>query len=309
MTTNIYTHPSCLKHDPGYGHPEQPGRLAAVMKALSEGKCATLPRFEAPRAADEDILRVHTPAYLAALKEAFVAAADRPVALDPDTHINEASEEAAYRAAGAGIAAVDAVMKGEARNAFCAVRPPGHHAEAGTAMGFCLFNNVVVAAKYALQKHGLSRVAVVDFDVHHGNGSQHIAEDDLRIMYASTHQYPFYPGTGGAAETGSGNVVNVPLEALSGGKDFRRAYEAVILPALEEFAPEFLFISAGFDAHHADPLAQLQLKEEDFSWITQRLMQVANKCAGGRIVSFLEGGYNLTALGQCAKVHVEALAG
>jgi acetoin utilization deacetylase AcuC-like enzyme len=309
MTTNIYTHPSCLKHDPGYGHPEQPGRLAAVMKALSEGKCATLPRFEAPRAMEEDLLRVHTPVYLAALKEAFAVAADHPVALDADTHINEASEDAAYRAAGAGIAAVDAVMKGEARNAFCAVRPPGHHAEATSAMGFCLFNNVVVAAKYALEKHGLLRVAVVDFDVHHGNGTQHIAEDDFRILYASTHQYPFYPGTGASSETGSGNVVNVPLEALSGGKDFRCAYESLILPALEDFAPEFLFISAGFDAHHADPLAQLQLKEDDFAWVTQQLMRVADKSAQSRIVSFLEGGYNLAALGKSAKAHVEALAG
>jgi acetoin utilization deacetylase AcuC-like enzyme len=304
MITSIWTHPSCVKHDPGPGHPEQPARLVSVLNALPPH----LARFEAPRAAEEDILRVHTSDYLAALKRAFAVAADRPVALDPDTHLNEASEEAAWRAAGAGIAAVDAVMKGETKNAFCAVRPPGHHAEASHAMGFCLFNNVAVAAKYALEKHGFSRVAIVDFDVHHGNGTQHTAEEDPRILYASTHQYPFYPGTGAEGETGSGNVVNAPLEALSGGKDFRRAYEAVILPALEEFAPEFLFISAGFDAHHADPLAQLQLKEDDFAWVTQRLMQLADKSAKGRIVSFLEGGYNLTALGQCARAHVETLA-
>ncbi|MBI3419301.1 MAG: histone deacetylase family protein [Proteobacteria bacterium] len=307
--TGIWTHPSCLKHDPGPGHPEQPARLAAVLKGLSEGKLGALPRFEAPRATEADLFLVHTLDYVTELEEAFADAQEHPLALDPDTLINDASEDAAHRAAGAGLAAANAVMEGKLQNAFCAVRPPGHHAEAGHAMGFCVFNNAAIAARHLLERHHLARVAVVDFDVHHGNGTQHVAEKDARLFYASSHQYPFYPGTGSPHETDKRNVVNVPLEAMSGSKSFHHAYDKVIFPALEKFAPQFLIISAGFDAHHSDPLAQVQLREEDFGWVTQGLMKIAARHADGRIVSFLEGGYNLDALAACARVHVAALAG
>jgi acetoin utilization deacetylase AcuC-like enzyme len=276
-----------------------------VLKALEA--FPALPRFEAPLVEDEDLLRVHAESYVLGLKKIFAAGTEG--ALDPDTVISEASGEAAYRAAGAVVAATDAVIQRKVDNAFCAVRPPGHHAEKSHAMGFCIFNNIAVGAVHALAAHGLKRVAIIDFDVHHGNGTQHFAETDARVFYASTHQYPFYPGTGTTEERGkTDNVCNVPLPAGSGSADFREAYELTIFPALEAFAPEMLFISAGFDAHKDDPLAQLRLTEEDFYWVTRELMKIAERHAGGRVVSSLEGGYNLTALGVSAAAHVKALS-
>jgi acetoin utilization deacetylase AcuC-like enzyme len=228
-------------------------------------------------------------------------------ALDPDTVLSPGSGEAALRAVGAVCAAVDAVIAGDADNAFCAVRPPGHHAEADRAMGFCLFNNVAIAAQRARQQHGLERAAIIDFDVHHGNGTQAIFENNPHVFYASTHQSHFYPGTGDRSETGVGNIVNVPLRQMSGSVEFRRAYDEFILPALEDFRPDIILISAGFDAHRADPLAQLMLVEEDYTWITERLMAVAARHCEGRIISSLEGGYDLDALASSAAAHVRAL--
>lgn len=306
LATGIWTHPVCIQHDPGLGHPESPKRLSSVLKALEAFK--GLLRFEAPLAEDKDLLLVHADSYVNALKKIFAAGTGG--ALDPDTVISEKSGEAAYHAAGAVVVATDAVISHKVENAFCAVRPPGHHAEKSHAMGFCIFNNIAVGVAHAIAAHGLQRVAVVDFDVHHGNGTQHFAEEDARVFYASTHQYPFYPGTGAAEERGKvDNVCNVPLPVGSGSKEFREAYEGVIFPALEAFAPEMLFISAGFDAHKDDPLAQLRLSEEDFFWVTQGLCRIAGKYAGGRIVSSLEGGYNLAVLGASAAAHVKALAG
>jgi acetoin utilization deacetylase AcuC-like enzyme len=232
------------------------------------------------------------------------------IALDSgDTFLTDDSREAVWRAAGAGVAAVDAIMAGEAHTAFCAVRPPGHHAEPATAMGFCIFNNIAIAALHALEAHGLSRVAVVDFDVHHGNGTQAAAEKEPRLFFASTHQSPLYPGTGAARERGRfGNILNAPLPAGADGAAFRAAFEGEVLPALAAFAPEFLFISAGFDAHRRDPLANMALEESDYAWATARLRAQAEISARGRIVSMLEGGYDLEALGASARAHVDALA-
>src|SRR5262249_11734725 len=229
------------------------------------------------------------------------------VGFDPDTIVSPGSGEAALRAAGAVIAAVDAVVAGEVRNAFCAVRPPGHHAEAARAKGFCLFNNVAVGAEQARQAHGLARVAVVDFDVHHGNGTQHMFERDADLFYASTHHWPFYPGTGGADESGVGNIVKVPLAPMSGWREFRAAMTEIVLPALVRFRPDLLLISAGFDAHADDPLASLRLVEGDYEWATRSLMAVADECCRGRVISPLQGGYALTALAASAAAHVRAL--
>ena len=228
-------------------------------------------------------------------------------ALDADTILSPQSGNAALRAVGAVTSAVDAVMQGEAQNAFCAVRPPGHHAEPDHAMGFCLFNSIAVAARHAQAKHGVVRVAIVDFDVHHGNGTQAVAEQDPTLFFASSHQYPLYPGTGAAHETGLGNVVNVPLPFGTEGSQFRRAFEARILPALDAFAPQLLLVSAGFDAHRADPLAGLELEEDDFGWVTGRLTEAASRHAQGRLVSVLEGGYDLKALAGSAAAHVSSL--
>lgn len=303
----IWTHQACFGHDPGFGHPESPARLKAVLAALDAPAFAALPRFDAPLAADADIQLIHDRAYLEKLKEAF--AERREVYMDNDTVLSLGSEEAVYRAAGAAVDATKAVMAGKVTRAFCAVRPPGHHAEQDHAMGFCIFNNVAIAAAHALKHLGLARVAIVDFDVHHGNGTQHYAETDARVLFASTHQYPFYPGTGDAAQKGfHSNVVNVPLAAGSPPATFRAAYKDVILPALEAFVPELLFISAGFDAHRDDPLAALRLTEADYSWVTQELAMLAQKHAQGRIVSMLEGGYNLEALGASVAAHVRALS-
>ncbi|MBC7157445.1 MAG: histone deacetylase family protein, partial [Rhodobacteraceae bacterium] len=265
-----------------------------------------LDRRAAPMGDEADILRCHPRAYLEAIRAAIPATGS--VALDPDTHVSPGSFRAALRGAGAVCAAVDAVMAGEAANAFCAIRPPGHHAETARPMGFCLFGNVAIAAKRALDRHGLARVAVVDFDVHHGNGTQDLLWDEARALYASTHQMPLYPGTGAADERGAhGNVLNLPLPPGTGGAGFRAAFEHAALPALDAFAPEMVLISAGFDAHRDDPLANLALSEDDFAWVTARLCDLARDHAGGRVVSALEGGYDLDALAASVAAHVAVL--
>ncbi len=305
MTTLLYTHPACLEHDPGRHHPESPSRLRAVLDALDGPDFARLERREAPEAALDDIARVHPRRFV----ERLLAAAPESghAAIDADTILSPGSGRAALRAAGAVVAAVDAVVAGEADNAFCAVRPPGHHAEPGRAMGFCLFNNVAIGALRAREAHGIGRVAVVDFDVHHGNGTQACFWDDDSLFYASTHQFPLYPGTGAASETGVGNIVNVPLRPMAGSREFRLGVARQILPALDSFRPELLLISAGFDAHKSDPLAQLMLDETDYTWVTEQLLDVARRHAGGRVVSTLEGGYDLAGLGASAAAHVAVL--
>ncbi len=303
MTTALLTHPDCLGHVTPPGHPEQVARLDAVLGAL-EG--LDLVRVSAPMAAEDDLLRAHPRAHLIAMAAAGPESGWR--SLDADTHMSAGTLAAAYRAAGAAVRAVDLVLGGQAQNAFAAVRPPGHHAERETAMGFCFFGTVAVAAKHALDHHGLKRVAIVDFDVHHGNGTQDLVEDDPRILFCSTHQMPLYPGTGAAHETGGhDNVVNVPLREGAGGTEFRAAMDGHILPRVVAFAPDLILISAGFDAHADDPLAGLRLTEADFAWITGRLCDIADDCCGGRVVSALEGGYDLEALGASARAHVEIL--
>ncbi len=307
MTVALVTHPLCLNHDPGLGHPECPDRLRAVIRALEGRDFAALLREEAPEAPLAAIMRVHEPSYV----ERLLAEAPKPgqlIALDPDTVIGEGSLPAALRAAGGAMFAVDLVVEGHARAAFAAIRPPGHHAERAAAMGFCLFNNAAIAAAHARDRHGLRRIAIVDFDVHHGNGTENFVKNDPDLFYASTHQWPCYPGTGAAEERGRfGNVVNFPLPPGADGEEFRLAWEAVVLPRLESFAPELLIVSAGFDAHFADPLAELRLRESDFAWLTDRLVEIADRHAKGRVVSLLEGGYNLEALAASAAQHVRAL--
>jgi acetoin utilization deacetylase AcuC-like enzyme len=305
MTTLLYTHPDCLAHDPGEHHPESPDRLRAVLAALAAEEFAGLERREAPRAALDAVALVHDRGYVDALLDAVPASGH--AALDPDTVLSPRSGEAALRAAGAVCAAVDAVIAGEARNAFCAVRPPGHHAEPDRAMGFCLFNSVAIGARHALGHSGIERVAVIDFDVHHGNGTQAMFESDADLFYASTHQSPLYPGTGASSETGVGNIVNAPLRPNSGSPEFRYAFGNIILPALADFRPDFLIVSAGFDAHRRDPLAQLNLTEDDYDWVTRQLTGLAERLCGSRLVSSLEGGYDLQALGASAAAHVRAL--
>jgi acetoin utilization deacetylase AcuC-like enzyme len=305
MTTLLYTHPACLEHDPGQYHPESPARLRAVLEALGGPDFARLDRREAPEAALDDIARVHPRRFVEAMLRAVPAQGH--VGIDADTILSPASGRAALRAAGAVVAAVDAVFAGEADNAFCAVRPPGHHAEPRRAMGFCLFNNAAIGALRARQAHGFDRVAVVDFDVHHGNGTQAAFWSDKNLFYGSTHQMPLFPGTGAASETGLGNIVNAPLAPGDGGEQFRAAFLGRILPALDAFAPDMLLVSAGFDAHKADPLAQLQLVEADFAWVTEQLLEAAAKHCGGKLVSTVEGGYDLDALGRSTAIHVQTL--
>ena len=306
MTTILYSHPACREHDPGHGHPERPARLDSVLEALDAAPFAALDRREAPRAEREQIARVHPRAFVDRILESIPA--EGYSGIDMDTIVSPGSGEAALRAAGALCAAVDAVMAGEADNAFCAVRPPGHHAEQQRSMGFCLFNNVAVGAAQARAVHGLSRVAVVDFDVHHGNGTQAMFWDEPDLSFGSTHQMPRYPGTGAQRERGAaGNIVNVPLPPMVGSDEFRAALGEGVLPALRTFAPEFLLVSAGFDAHEDDPLAQLRFRDEDYAWAARELKRVAEECCSGRLVSTLEGGYDLAALASSAAVHVEAL--
>jgi acetoin utilization deacetylase AcuC-like enzyme len=301
----LYTHPSMLKHEPPRGHAEHSGRLKAVLEGLGE---LELERREAPWAERAALERVHESAYLDQLEEAFAKTEAGIVQLDPDTFISAGSREAAYRAAGACVAAVDAVCAGDDDMAFCAVRPPGHHAEPNQPMGFCVFNNVAIAAKHALARQAMQRVAIVDFDVHHGNGSQTVAEHDGRIFFASTHQSPLYPGTGAAYEHGlDHNVVNAPLPAGTASAAWRAAMEAKILPALDAFAPELILVSAGFDAHKADPLAQMELDEGDFAWAANALRKLSLRHCKGKLVSTLEGGYDLVALSRSASAYVGAL--
>jgi acetoin utilization deacetylase AcuC-like enzyme len=306
MSLAIYTHAACLAHDTGPGHPESSARLAAVLDALDDARFAALDRIEAPAATRAQLARVHTADLIGRVLDEPVASGWRR--LDPDTVMSPASAEAGLRAAGAVCAAIDAAVAGTHRRSFCAVRPPGHHATHDTSMGFCLFNSVAVGAAHAIAMHGFSRIAIVDFDVHHGNGTQDIFWSDPRVLYASSHQWPLYPGTGGEGETGVGNIVNAPLRPGAGSADFRAAHEDIVLPALDRFAPELIVISAGFDAHRLDPLANLNLVDDDYAWITARLVEIADRHAKGRVVSSLEGGYSLTALRESVTAHVDVLA-
>jgi acetoin utilization deacetylase AcuC-like enzyme len=307
MSTLYITHDAFLHHETGEWHPERPDRMMAVEAALSDEKFQNLFRAEAPLATREQIIRAHPERYFDFLEE------NRPqeglIALDGgDTIMSPGSWEAVLRASGAAILAVDEVMQGRTQNAFCGTRPPGHHAEQAKPCGFCLFNHAAVAAFHARAVHGAERVAVVDFDVHHGNGTQAIFWSEPSLFYASTHQMPLFPGTGSVSERGeTGNIVNAPLKAGDGGKEFRQAYESVILPALRQHAPDLIIISAGFDAHRSDPLANLNLIEADFAWVTRQLTEAARECCEGRVVSLLEGGYDLTALGSSVAAHVQEL--
>ncbi|HRK20153.1 MAG TPA: histone deacetylase family protein [Hyphomicrobiaceae bacterium] len=309
MTTLLLTHPSFLLHDTGPGHPERPDRIRAIDRALSHEIFNPLVREEAPLRDDvmAAITLAHPQAYVDMLEAARPGAGEEAVHLDPDTVMSPGTWEAALRAVGAGLRAVDAVVGGEYKNAFCEVRPCGHHAERARPMGFCLFSNVAIAGMYARQKHGAERIAVVDFDVHHGNGTQDIFWSDKDLFFASTHQLPLFPGTGELGETGVGNIWNAPLRPGDGGDKFRDAFETRVLPALRNFGPDIVLISAGFDAHEADPLANLRLKEADFMWATEKLVEVAERQCKGRLVSMLEGGYDLTALARSVAVHVKAL--
>jgi acetoin utilization deacetylase AcuC-like enzyme len=305
MTTLLFTHPASLGHVTPEGHPERIDRIRAVEQILGSQHFRDLARREAPLGRDEDILLAHAYEHLERVRA--LSPAEGFEYLDSDTVMSPGSLEAALRAVGAATAAVDAVFQGDADNAFCALRPPGHHAESRRAMGFCLFNHAAIAALYARQRHGADRVAVIDFDVHHGNGTQEIFWSDPDMFYGSTHQMPLYPGTGSVQETGAGNIFNAPLRAGDGSEQFREAMGSVILPALDAFGPDLVIISAGFDAHHRDPLGSLQLSEEDFAWITLQLMEAAEIHCGGRIVSVLEGGYDLQGLAASAGIHVQAL--
>lgn len=301
----LYTHPACLQHDPGPGHVERPARLRAVLQALDHDRYAALDRIEAPQATREQLWRVHSAAHVGEIL--LGAPPDDLLALDPDTVMGPGSTEAALRAAGAVVAAVDAVLGGEVRRAFCAVRPPGHHATRERAMGFCLLNNVAVGAAHALAAHGLKRVAIADFDVHHGNGTQDIFEREPRVLFASSHQSPLYPDSGSEDERGVGNIANGTLSPGAGSYEFRELWDGVLLPRLDAFKPQLVLVSAGFDAHRDDPLADLRLGPDDYAWITERLVALAHAHAGGRLVSSLEGGYDLAALAACASTHVTAL--
>ena len=306
MTTLLITHPACLNHLTPPGHPERPDRLRAIEGAFEDERFSALAREQAPMAEAELIALCHPMDYVEAIRDATPE--EGLVRLDADTTMSPGSYEAAIRAVGGGKLAVDEVTVKKAANAFVATRPPGHHAETARPMGFCLFNSAAVAVRYAQKKHGVGRAALVDFDVHHGNGSQDIFWSDPDTMYCSTHEMPLYPGTGAATERGKhNNIVNAPLRAGDGGDAFREAFESVILPRLRDFKPEFVVISAGFDAHTRDPLANLNLVEADYTWVTQKLMDIADRSAQGRIVSLLEGGYDLEGLSRSAAAHVTEL--
>jgi len=299
----IYTHPACLRHDPGPEHPEKPARLQVVLEALKQAHGDADWR-EAPMIKRGDLQRVHGEELIRQVLETELT--DR-LMLDPDTVMSAGSRQAALHAAGAGVAAVDAVMRGDSATAFCAVRPPGHHATGSTAMGFCLFNNIAIAAAHACDRHGLERVAIVDFDVHHGNGTQDIFFREPRVAYFSTHESGLYPNSGAPHERGVGNVFNVLLPPGSGGFRFQNTWADDLLPALDAFQPQLLLISAGFDAHLRDPLADLMIETSDFAWLTRQLRDVAGRHAGGRVVSMLEGGYDLEALRECSVAHCDEL--
>jgi len=306
MSTVLITHPACLDHLTPMGHPERPDRLRAIERILETERFQTLAREQAPAASLETIALCHPMDYIETVRDATPK--DGLVRLDADTTISPGSFEAALRAAGGATRAVDDVMEQTIANAFVATRPPGHHAETAVPMGFCIFNNAAIAARHAQSQHGAERVAIVDFDVHHGNGSQEIFWSDASVMYCSTHQMPLYPGTGSPSERGEHNtIVNAPLRPGDGGEQFRAAFETVILPRLRDFRPDLVVVSAGFDAHMRDPLANLNLVEPDFAWATQKLMEIADHSAGGRLVSVLEGGYDLDGLARSVAAHVTAL--
>ena len=309
MSTLLVTHPCFVLHDTGPGHPERPDRMRAIDKVMGHDLFKSLARQDAPWRDDVEtaIVRVHPQSYFDHIQALRPPAGSPGVHLDADTVLSPGSWEPAMRAVGAGLMAVDEVMTGKVRNAFCQVRPCGHHAETATAMGFCFFNNVAVAARHAQVAHGAERVAIIDWDVHHGNGTQDIFWSDKNVFFASTHQMPLYPGTGALGETGAGNVWNAPLRPNDGGEQFREAMMSRILPALRNFGPDLILISAGFDAHRDDPLANLRLVEDDFGWATEQLVEVAEKHCRGRIVSVLEGGYDLAALARSTAVHVRRL--
>ena len=308
MTTLLLTHPACLDHLTPEGHPERPDRLRAINQVLAEERFNALVRAEAPEGNLDAVMLCHNEHYVTELRH--VAPKSGMVYIDGDTSMSPGTWEAVMRGVGGAVAATDAVMTGAHGNAFVAVRPPGHHAEKATPMGFCFFDNAAIAARYAQRKYGIARAAVIDFDVHHGNGTQDIFWADKSVMYCSTHQMPLFPGTGAAGERGEHDtIVNAPLKSEDGGLQFRSAFENRILPHLKKFAPELIIISAGFDAHFRDPLASLNLKAEDFGWVTQKLMDVASASAGGRIVSVLEGGYDLQGLKESVAAHVTALMG
>lgn len=309
MTTLLITHPCFLGHDTGPGHPERPDRMRALDKVMAHEMFAGLDRREAPLRDDVEtwIALAHPQAYIDMLKEARPREGDMPVRVDPDTVLSPGSWEAALRAVGAGLLAVDEVMARKAANAFCQVRPPGHHAERDRAMGFCFFNSIAIAAMYARARHGAERIAVVDFDVHHGNGTQAIFQDDPRVLYASAHEMPLFPDSGHPKDRGTGNVHNAALRAGTGSHRFREAWRERLLPAVDAFAPELLLLSAGFDGHRADPVAHIELEADDYTWLTCELVALAGRHAGGRVVSMLEGGYDLAALAECSVAHVRAL--
>lgn len=307
MSTLYITHPCFLDHDTGPGHPERADRLRVVEEAIADERFAALERVEAP-AADLDVIALaHPQSYIDMVRTSAPQPGGESVHLDPDTVMSEGSWQAARRAVGAGLHAVDKVLTGEAVNAFCAVRPCGHHAEKSRAMGFCMFANVAIAGLYARAQHGAERIAVVDFDVHHGNGTQDIFWEDKDLFLASTHQMPLFPGTGALNETGVGNICNAPLRPGDGGDVFRQAFKDRVLPGLHNFAPDLILISAGFDAHRDDPLANLQLVAADFAWATEKIVDYADQQAGGRVVSMLEGGYDLAALAESVAAHVDVL--
>jgi acetoin utilization deacetylase AcuC-like enzyme len=306
MTTLILTHPACLDHDTGTGHPESPARLKAVLAALDKVNVPGLASASAPLVTEEALARVHAPAMIAQVLEAVPEVGY--AYLDNDTVVAPGSKEAGLRAAGAGIAAVDAVLGGDADNAFCATRPPGHHATAGRAMGFCLFNNLAVAAFYARAVHGIERIAALDFDVHHGNGTEDIFRGQAGLFFASSHEYPNYPGTGGHSEDGSCPILNAPLARQSTGQDFCAVWSERLLPALAAFEPELILVSAGFDGHRKDPLSMMQLEVADFSWLSTEIRRQAEASCAGRVVSFLEGGYDLDALAASAAAYVTVQA-
>ena len=304
MATAYITHPECLLHEMGAHHPESPQRLRAIDdRLIAAGLMDLLRHYTAPQASPEQITRVHTPAYLQRLVE--LAPRHGHVALDPDTAMNPHSLNAALHAAGAVILATDLVVADTVENAFCAVRPPGHHAEPAHAMGFCLLNNIAIGVAHALAHHGLERIAIIDFDVHHGNGTETMFRNEPRVLLCSSFQHPYYPYT--PLDSSRANLIEVPLSAGSNGAAFRKGYEEKVFPAVEKFAPQMIFISAGFDAHVEDDMSSLALTDDDYSWVSERIVDLAHRHANGRIVSTLEGGYALNALGRAAARHIKAL--